>query len=223
MTIEEEVFQKSSFVFPKLTKFGFQKLKDDYQITKNISHNLQIVLMVSLSGTVKGKIYDLAFDAEYTNFRLKNTPGEFSTKIKQEYLNFLKEVKENCTITNYFLTEQANRLTFLIKEELQVAHEFPWQDENGIFRNPTSQKWFAIIMEVNKNKLLNKEEITNVINIKLDPIVIEKLLKEKGFYPAYHMNKKNWLSIILDDTLPDNVIINLIKDSYNLTNVRKKG
>ena len=45
--------------------------------------------------------------------------------------------------------------------------------------------------------------------------VIEQLKKE-GIYPAYHMNKANWLSIILDDSISDYDIILMINESYDL-------
>lgn len=47
------------------------------------------------------------------------------------------------------------------------------------------------------------------------------ICNKKGIYIAYHMNKKNWVSIILDDTLTDNEIISLIDISYNNSNKKK--
>ena len=38
-----------------------------------------------------------------------------------------------------------------------------------------------------------------------------------GIYPAYHMNHKTWISVVLDETLPDEKILELIDTSYQLT------
>ena len=48
----------------------------------------------------------------------------------------------------------------------------------------------------------------------------EKLLRygQAGIYPAYHMDKENWVSITLDETLEDDVITNIIDLSFNVTN-----
>ncbi len=57
--------------------------------------------------------------------------------------------------------------------------------------------------------------------MKLPPSKIANLLNQKGYYKAYHMNKDNWITIILDDTLKDQEILNLIKQSHAFT-VKKK-
>lgn len=73
-------------------------------------------------------------------------------------------------------------------------------------------------MNLDKGKLDTKDtgEI-EIINVKLEPNQIKKLLKKKGFYPAYHMNKKNWITIILNDTVEDDYIMKLIEKSYSYT------
>jgi predicted DNA-binding protein (MmcQ/YjbR family) len=38
-----------------------------------------------------------------------------------------------------------------------------------------------------------------------------------GFLPAYHMNKEHWLTVLLDNTVPEKEIYELIDDSYELT------
>lgn len=62
----------------------------------------------------------------------------------------------------------------------------------------------------------NMEEV-EVINLKLNEDTITNLLNKKGYYKAYHMNKKKWITIILDDTVKDEEIIFYIQESYNLT------
>ena len=75
-------------------------------------------------------------------------------------------------------------------------------------------------MNIKRSKLDNGSGNVDVINIKLDPDEIVDLLHKKGFYKAYHMNKKSWISIVLDNTLDDNNIFKLICKSYD--NVSKK-
>ena len=72
-------------------------------------------------------------------------------------------------------------------------------------------------MNINKSKLDNtsNKEI-EIIDLKINKDLIDKFLTVNGFYKAYHMNKKNWISIILDDTVPDFIIFKLIDMSYDL-------
>ena len=43
-----------------------------------------------------------------------------------------------------------------------------------------------------------------------------------GIYPAYHMNHKSWISLALDDTLSDSLIMELVSKSYNLTRKKRR-
>ena len=56
------------------------------------------------------------------------------------------------------------------------------------------------------------------LNLKLGSDKVDKLLKRKGFYLAYHMNKKDWITVILNDTLDDDEIIDLLDESYHNVN-----
>ncbi len=53
-----------------------------------------------------------------------------------------------------------------------------------------------------------------MINVKADKERIGDLLARDGIYPAFHMNKKCWVSIILDGTLPDSEIRRMVDESY---------
>ena len=47
------------------------------------------------------------------------------------------------------------------------------------------------------------DEIVEVMNLKADPDLIPRLVQADGICPAWHMNKKHWISVLLDDTLED--------------------
>ena len=57
-------------------------------------------------------------------------------------------------------------------------------------------------------------EDVEVINVKADSGMIEDILSQKGYYPAFHMNKKCWVSIIPEDALSDEEIQNRIRFSF---------
>lgn len=122
----------------------------------------------------------------------------------------------------HFIFAQSNRIAELVKEKYGVNPEYLWDKfpDYGIFRNPSSDKWFGIIMNIDKSKMVTGEtgEI-EVLDVKVDDEVPE-LLRLKGIYPSYHLSKENWVGIILDDTLPDDEIMKLIATSY--VNTEKK-
>jgi len=65
--------------------------------------------------------------------------------------------------------------------------------------------------------LIGEDETPLRINLKCDPEEAQVLRGiHKSIIPGYHMNKEHWNTIILDGSLPDELIYKLIDDSYNL-------
>lgn len=104
------------------------------------------------------------------------------------------------------------------KETYGTEPDYPWNDWNCVLRHKHNNKWYALIMEIEETKLgINSDKIVDVLNVKCDPLLIGSLRMKEGFYPAYHMNKDKWISILMDGTVPANEIIELIELSYSLT------
>lgn len=90
-----------------------------------------------------------------------------------------------------------------------------------VYRHNDTKKWFAMIMDLPESRLgLDGQKIIDVVNLKCDPILIGSLRLEQGCYPAYHMNKENWITVALDESVPDEKLRMLVDMSYELT--RKK-
>ena len=68
--------------------------------------------------------------------------------------------------------------------------------------------------EVNRVRIDGKVGETEILNVRTDAEKINEMLSVKGYYPAYHMNKKSWITVVLDDTLSDAEIQDLIRKSY---------
>jgi len=110
-----------------------------------------------------------------------------------------------------------------IKRKYGTEPDYPWKDSNAVLRHRENKKWFALIMEVGRDKLgMPGEETVEVMNVKCDPMLIGSLRTQRGFLPAYHMNKDQWISILLDGTAPEEEIRSLIAMSYELTRPKKK-
>ncbi|MDE5582339.1 MAG: MmcQ/YjbR family DNA-binding protein [Ruminococcus sp.] len=105
------------------------------------------------------------------------------------------------------------------REKYATDPEYLWQKTPDAFvlRNLDNKKWYALVMSVKKSVLIpDSEGIIDIINLKCQPITRECLLAERKAFPAYHMNKKLWISIILDGSVSSDIICNIIDESYNL-------
>lgn len=217
MSIEYDIFKKSKLNKNKLINYGFKKEKDYYIITKDIMNNCMKVEVIVKNEEVLSKVIDKDFNEEYTAFR-NNNGGVFSNKVREELEEILIDIREKCSKKESFIFEQSNRLESYIREKYKDSPSFEWETSPnfGVFRNKNTKKWYALVMNVDKSKL-NKEESgeVEIVNIKLDENEIIDLLKKDGFYPAWHMNKKYWISILLNDTIVDKYLFELIDESYN--------
>ena len=109
-----------------------------------------------------------------------------------------------------------------VKRQYGTEPDYPWQDDNAVLRHRKNRKWYGLIMRVERHRLgLPGEGETEVLNVKCDPELVGALRPQPGFLPAYHMNKAQWISILLDGTVAEKEIRNLLDMSYGLTGPRK--
>ena len=118
------------------------------------------------------------------------------------------------------MTKEA--LFYWVEREFGVKPDYPWEERNAVLRHGDSRKWFALVLEVERGKLgLHGQGKVEVLNVKGDPRIIGSLKGQPGYFPAYHMNKEQWLSILLDGPVGEGQIQELLRMSYKLT--RGKG
>ena len=216
--IENQVFDKYKCIFNNLQNYGFSFDGLNYIFEKDFLNNdFKAIISISKNGDINGKVIEIAIGDEYTNLRLETLNGAFVNEVREEYKKILLDIRDNCFTSQPFVYDQSNRITKEIKKIYGDAPEFLWEDDDsGVFRNKKSNKWYGIIMHINKSKLCDEDKDIEAMNIKLNPSEIDELVKMDGFYRAYHMNKKYWITISLDETLDDKVILDLIDKSYKL-------
>lgn len=106
-------------------------------------------------------------------------------------------------------------------EELRAAclefagaeETFPFGPEISVFK--VGGKMFALSQ-------LGAEELR--ISLKCDPLLAEELrAAHEAVIPGYHLNKKHWNTVMLDGSLPDATVVEMIEDSYDLVASGLKG
>lgn len=223
MNFEADFFKKRKIQIDKLEVFGFVKNKQDYSYKTTILNEFQAIIKIDFNGEISGHLYDIMTNEEYVNHKIKEYNGEFVNQVRTAYQSVLKQIADACSIPCHFTTEQANRITNQIYRFYQSVPEFLWEDDvnTGVFRQLETKKWFGYITLINGCKLDQKlDNEIEILTIKLLENEIAELLKRKGFYPAYHMNKKHWITIILDGSITDDEIMLLVQKSYSLIQFR---
>ena len=118
-----------------------------------------------------------------------------------------------------------DRIFAYIKKKYKADPEYPWgEDDGAVLRHEDNRKWFALVMNIGRDKLgLTGEERVDVVNLKIDDMAFKDvLMQDKGIFPAYHMNKEHWITVLLDGTVEEGQIRNLIDLSFTATASKKK-
>lgn len=213
MNIEDSLFERYNVNYDELIKYGFKLDNNKYIYEVVFMDNFKVI--IEFDKRIKGKVIDLSFNEEYTLFR-KDELGSYALNVKNKYINILTDIRDKCFKKEYFTYNQSNRITKLIYDKYKIRPEFLWNnDPSGVFRNSKTNKWFSIIMKIDRSKIMDSSGTIEIMNVKLNNL---DYLKINGIYEAYHMNKKYWVSIVLDETLKDEDIMNLIDISYNSVN-----
>lgn len=105
-----------------------------------------------------------------------------------------------------------------------TSPDYPFDEnfETAVLRHTSNKKWFALVMRVSRRKFgLNSDEVIDVVNLKLPTEMFGSFGAMDGVYPAYHMNKLHWISVLLPEA-PDDVVRFLVSVSFEATKGKHK-
>lgn len=105
-----------------------------------------------------------------------------------------------------------------------TSPDYPFDEdfETAVLRHSDNRKWYAILMRVSRCKFgFDSDEVIGVVNLKLPTEMFGSFGATDGVYPAYHMNKLHWISVLLPDA-PDDVVQFLVNVSFEATKTIKK-
>ena len=217
MNLEKEIFKKRKVIKERLVPFGFTEEDGKFTYSELFHEGeFRAEVHVSRDGEVTGCVTDLDTGDEFIPIRIESQVGAFVGTVREEYEEILLKIADACFRKTEFIFDQANRITYAIKEIYGEDPDYPFEKMSGygVFRYPETRKWYGLVMGVRRNLLKgaqkSDESLVEVINLKAKPEDMEKLLETPGIYPGYHMNRANWISVLLDDTLTDHEILELI-------------
>ena len=105
-----------------------------------------------------------------------------------------------------------------------TSPDYPFDEdfETVVLRHADSRKWYAIVMRVSRCKFgFDSDEVIDVVNLKLPTEMFRSFGAADGVYPAYHMNKLHWVSMLLPDA-SDETIQFLVNVSFEAIKDKRK-
>lgn len=220
MDFLEEAMQGRKVRLDKLESYGFTKENNGYVLKNALPQSgLQLVVRVSETGKLSTVIVDPLSQELYTLHLSVHASGPFVKTVREEYEAALQSILQACTSSSPYQSAQTLELIEQIRERYGCEPEFLWKSSpsSSIFRREDTRKWLGVLMVISLNKLgLKSKEEAEVLDLRFPADQILEAIDHRKIFPGWHMNKKHWISIVLDGSLSNEEILTLVQQSYEL-------
>ena len=213
-----EIFKAYQFNSKKAKEYGFVENQGVWTFSKTILQGDFLMMVTVEDGDLSFQVYDQETRDLYPQVHMESMRGTFVGTVREACLEVLYDIRKACFEVQEFLCPQTKRIMTRVLEKYENQLEYLWEKspDTGVLRHDDNQKWYAVLMKISWEKLdKSREGQVEVVNLKHDQVA--DLLLEKGIYPAFHMNKRYWISLPLDDTLSDEQVLEIFERSWFLT------
>lgn len=148
---------------------------------------------------------------EYMLFNVSTPPGAFVSMLRQEAEDKLRILLSSSA-------SEKDAFISYIEGKYGVEPDYPWEgDGSAVFRVPGSGKWFALLMRIPASRLgFGDNSLITVVNLKHDSSDIPSVIDRKTVFPAWHMSRTHWITVLLSAESDWENIGKLVDRSYFL-------
>ena len=213
-----EIFKSYQFNQEKARAYGFIENEGVWAYSFQILDG-DFVMTVSITmDNVSFQDIDQETGDLYPQVHMESMRGTFVGSVREACLEILCQIRKACFDVQDFICPQTKRIMPQVQEKYGDQLEYLWEKspDTAVLRHEDSKKWYAVLMRIPWDRLdKEREGLVEAVNLKHDQVA--ELLSHKGIYPAFHMNKRYWISLTLDDSLSDDDVLDLLEISWNLT------
>ena len=213
-----EIFKSYQFNQEKAHAYGFVENGEVWTYSCQILQGEFFMTLSITPDNVSFQVFDQETGDLYPQVHMESMRGSFVASVREACLEILYQIRKACFDVQDFIYPQTKRIVAKVLEKYGNQLEYLWEKspDTAVLRHEGNQKWYAVVMRIPWNKLeKGREGLVEAVNLKHDQVA--DLLSKKGIYPAFHMNKRYWLSLALDDSLQDEEVLELIERSWKLT------
>ena len=213
-----EIFKSYQLNQEKAHDYGFVENSGVWTYSCQILQG-EFFMTISITlDNVSFQVFDQETGDLYPQVHMESMRGNFVGSVREACLEILYQIRKACFDVQDFICPQTKRIMDQVQEKYGNQLEYLWEKspDTAVLRHEDSKKWYAVLMRIPWDRLdKGREGLVEAVNLKHDQVA--DLLSHKGVYPAFHMNKRYWISVVLDDTLSDKEVLELIEKSWNLT------
>ena len=213
-----EIFKAYQFNSKKAKEYGFIENQGVWTYSSTILQGDFLMMVTVEDGDLSFQVYDQETGELYPQVHMESMRGTFVGTVREACLEVLYSIRKACFEVQEFLCPQTKRIMAFVQEKYGNQLEYLWEKspDTAVLRHEDNQKWYAILMRIPWDRLdKGRDGLVEAVNLKHDQVA--DLLSQNGIYPAFHMNKRYWISLPLDDTLSDEQILELFERSWFLT------
>ena len=203
-----------------MVKYGF-KLVDGRYVYQTAIIDGQFRLTVTVDGNneIDTELYDLQAEDTYTLHLVEGAVGAFVGRVRAECEQVLRDIEQNCFETDVFKQNFTREILKYANAKYGDAPEYLWSDlpDAAVIRRKDTQKWYVLLMTILPKRLgLDGDEPIEIVDLRFDADELPKKIDGERYFAGYHMNKKHWITILLDGSVPLAEILDYIDKSYLL-------
>ena len=202
----------------KILQHGFIVDGENFIRHEKFLTDFTLTIIIDNRGYVTTKILD-ADGEPYTLHLVESASGNFVGTVKAEHERILNELAAQCFDDENFSGRQAQKLVEHIREKFSDEPEFLWEKypNYAVFRRKDNRKWYALVAGIPKKFLhLAGDDELEILNVRVEPTELDNIVDDEKYFRGWHMNKKSWLTVRLDETLTDKELCTRLERSYLL-------
>lgn len=219
MIMLEESIKRKQPVPDKLRAYGFKKSGKDLHFSTVVYHGAFVLtVIIKPDGNIDTTLIENETGEEYTLYKT-SASGEYVGAIRAAIKEILSAIIQQCYEPSVFQSAQAKTIIKFVKDSYGDELEFLWQKfpDCAVWRRKDNKKWYGALLTVCGRKIgLDTDEKVEILDLRMDPKKAETILSKKQYYPGWHMNKKNWYTVVLNGSLADKELQENIVESYAL-------
>ncbi len=217
-----EIFKSYQLNKEKARDYGFVENGEVWTYSCQILQDDFIMTVSITPDNVSFLVFDQETGDLYPQVRMESMRGTFVGSVRQACLEILYQIRKACFDVQDFICPQTKRIMAQVQEKYGNQLEYLWEKspDTAVLRHEDNQKWYAVLMRIPWDKLdKGREGLVEAVNLKNNQVADLKFLRMllSSFYAAFHMNKRYWISLTLDDSLSDDDVLDLLEISWNLT------
>ena len=199
----------------KLIDYGFKKVDDIYFFKCHLSNYPFIASYYLKDNELECHLIDDELNEDYELVDVNNVTSGYVKLVNEEYENITNDIILKCYDK---VKTQMERIVDYISNYFDDELEHLWDKfpKDAIIRRKDNKKWYCLFMKISAKKIgIDSEGSLDIMDLRGKENIIASI-DNKFIFKGYHMNKKHWFTLVLDERMSDNDIINLIKESYLL-------